>query len=83
VGYCSIRKANAAAGETVGVGVSFVPVLANTPTGLTFAAITSTNVGGGPSVTPGTMTPYGCEVTVTAAAAGTVVWTGTYTTVGA
>ncbi len=83
VGFCSIRAAGAAAGQTVGVGVSFTPVLSNTPTGLTFTAITSTNVGGGPSVTPGTLTPYGCEVTVTAAAAGTVVWTGKYTTVGA
>lgn len=83
VGYCSIRKANASVGETVGVGVSFVPVLANTPTGLTFTAITSANVGSGPTVTSGTLTPYGCEVTVAAAAAGTVVWTGKYTTVGA
>jgi hypothetical protein len=29
------------------------------------------------------MTPYGCEVTVTAAGAGAVLWTGKYTTVGA
>jgi len=83
VGFCSLRAANAAAGQVVGVGVSFVPVLSNTPTGLTFAAISSANVGSGPSVTPGTLTPYGCEVTATAAAAGIVTWTGTYTTIGA
>jgi hypothetical protein len=83
VGFCSIRAAATSAGQTVGTGVSFMPVLSNTPSGLTFTAITSTNVGSGPSVTPGTLTPYGCEVTVTATAAGTVVWTGKYTTVGA
>jgi hypothetical protein len=67
----------------VGVGLSFVPALANTPAGLTFTAITSTTVSSGPTVTPGNMTPYGCEVAVTAAASGAVVWTGKYTTVGA
>ena len=82
-GYCSIRAPSASAGQSVGVGLSFVPVLSNTPTGLTFHEIAATNVGGGPSVTAGTMTPYGCEVTVTAAGSGAVVWTGTYTTVGA
>ena len=82
-GYCSIRYPGATAGQRVGAGVSFVPVLSNTPTGLTFTTLTSTKVGSGPAVTAGTMTPYGCEVTVTAAAAGAVVWTGQYTTVGA
>ena len=82
-GYCSIRLPSAGAGQVVGVGLSFVPVLANTPTGLSFTAITSTNVSSGPTVTPGSMTPYGCEVTVTAAASGAVLWTGKYTTVGA
>ena len=37
----------------------------------------------GTIITPGSLTPYGCEVTVTTAAAGPVLWTGTYTTVGA
>lgn len=83
VGYISIRMAGATAGQVIGTGVSFVPVLSNTPTGLTFTQIARTNVSSEPSVTPGTMTPYGCEVTVTAAANGTVVWTGKYTTVGA
>lgn len=82
-GYCSIRAPSATAGQSVGVGLSFVPVLSNVPTGLTFRQIAATNVGSGPSVTAGTMTPYGCEVTVTAAATGAVVWTGTYTTIGA
>ena len=82
-GYCSIRYPSASAGQRVGAGVSFVPVLSNTPTGLTFTTLASANVGSGPTVTAGTMTPYGCEVTVTAAAAGAVVWTGQYTTVGA
>ncbi|HUY75804.1 MAG TPA: hypothetical protein VMV29_03475, partial [Ktedonobacterales bacterium] len=63
--------------------VSFVPALSNTPTGLTFTTIASTNVASGPSVTSGTLTPYGCEVTVTANLSGAVVWTGKYTTVGA
>jgi hypothetical protein len=67
----------------IGTGVSFSPTLANTPTGLTFSAISSANVGGGPSVTAGTLTPYGCEVTITAAGAGATLWTGKYTTVGA
>jgi hypothetical protein len=83
VGYLSIRAPGASAGQQFGVGVNFVPVLSNVPTGLTFTAINSTNIGGGPTVTAGTMTPYGCEVTVTAAAAGAIVWTGKYTTVGA
>ena len=82
VGYCSLRAPSVAAGQQVGVGVSFVPVLASAPTGLTFTAISSANVASGPSVTPGTLTPYGCEVTVTAAASGALLWTGTYTTVG-
>ncbi len=83
VGYLSIRAPSAGAGQVIGTGVNFVPVLSNTPTGLTFSAITSTNVASGPRVTSGTMTPYGCEVTVTAAGSGTLVWTGKYTTVGA
>ncbi len=68
---------------TVGVGVNFVPVLSKTPTGLSFSQIAATNVGSGPSVTSGTLTPYGCEVTVTASTTGAVVWTGKYTTIGA
>jgi hypothetical protein len=83
VGYCSIRAPSAAAGQVIGSGVSFVPVLARTPTGLSFSAITTANVASGPAVTGGTLTPYGCEVTVTAAGSGPVVWTGTYTTQGA
>ena len=83
IGYCSIRFPSAAAGQQVGAGLNFVPVLSKTPTGLTFSAIASGNVGSGPTVTPGSLTPYGCEVTVTAAAAGPVLWTGKYTTVGA
>jgi hypothetical protein len=83
VGYCSIRNPSVAAGQQVGAGVSFVPVLSNTPATLTFTAIASSHVGSGPTVTPGTLTPYGCEVTVTAASTGAVVWTGKDTTVGA
>jgi hypothetical protein len=82
-GFLSIRLPNAAAGQVIGTGVSFSPTLANTPTGLTFSAISSANVGSGPSVTAGTLTPYGCEVTITAAGAGATLWTGKYTTVGA
>jgi len=69
VGYCSLRSPSAGAGQQIGVGLNFVPVLSTTPTGLSFTAIT--------------LTPYGCEVTVSAAAAGPVLWTGKYTTVGA
>ncbi len=83
VGYCSIRSPSVAGGQTVGVGVCFVPTLSKTPTGLTFTTIASTNVGSGPTVTSGSLTPYGCEVTVTASTTGAVVWTGKYTTVGA
>ena len=83
VGYVSMRAPSASAGQRFGVGVSFVPVLSATPTGLTFSAVSSGNIGSGPTVTAGTMTRYGCEVTVTAAGAGAIVWTGTYTTVGA
>lgn len=83
VGYCSLRAPQVGVGQVVGVGLSFVPLLSATPTGLSFSAISSANVASGPSVTPGTLTPYGCEVTVTAAGAGAVLWTGTYTTVGA
>ena len=83
VGYCSIRYPSASAGQRVGVGLNFVPILSNTPTGLTFTTIAGTNVGSGPTVTAGTMTQYGCEVTVTASAAGAVLWTGKYTTQGA
>lgn len=83
VGYCSIRSPSVAGGQQVGVGVSFVPTLATTPTNLTFTTIASTNVASGPTVTSGTLTPYGAEVTVTANVSGAVVWTGKYTTVGA
>lgn len=82
-GYCSIRYPSASAGQVVGVGINFVPILSNTPTGLSFTQITATNTTGAPSVTSGTMTPYGCEITVTAAATGPVIWTGKYTTIGA
>jgi hypothetical protein len=82
VGYVSLRAPSASAGQVIGVGVSFVPVLAASPTSLTFTRISSANIGSGPTVTPGSLTPYGCEVTVTAAATGAVLWTGTYTTVG-
>lgn len=83
VGFVSLRAASASAGQVVGASVSFVPTLAKAPTNLTFSAISSANVSGGPSVTAATLTPYGCEVTVTAAGAGSVIWSGTYTTVGA
>ena len=83
VGFISLRAPSAAAGQIVGASVSFVPTLAKTPTNLAFSAISSANVSGGPSVTSGTLTPYGCEVTVTAAGAGAVAWSGTWTTVGA
>ncbi len=83
VGYLSIRGPSVSAGATIGVGVNFVPVLSKTPTGLSFSQIAATNVGSGPSVTGGTLTPYGCEVTVSASTSGAVVWTGKYTTIGA
>ena len=82
-GYLSIRSPSAAAGQQVGVGVSFVPTLSRAPTGLTFSALSSANVSGAPSVTPGSITPFGCEVTITAAATGAALWTGSYTTIGA
>jgi hypothetical protein len=83
VGFVSLRAPSVAAGQVVGASVSFVPTLAKTPTGLTFSALASANVSGGPSVSAATLTPYGCEVTVTAAGAGAITWSGTYTTVGA
>jgi hypothetical protein len=83
VGFVSLRSPSAAAGQVIGMSVSFVPTLAKTPTGLSFSALTSANVSGGPAVTAATLTPYGCEVTVTAASAGAVTWAGTWTTVGA
>jgi hypothetical protein len=83
VGFVALRSPSATAGQVIGASVSFVPTLAKTPTSLTFSAINSANVGGGPGVTSGTLTPYGCEVTVTAAASGAVIWSGTWTTVGA
>ncbi len=83
VGFVSLRAPGASAGQVIGASVSFVPILANTPTGLTFSAISSANVSGGPTVTAATLTPNGCEVTITAAANGSVSWAGTYTTTGA
>ena len=83
VGFVALRAPSATAGQVIGASVSFVPTLAKTPTGLTFSAISSSNVGSGPGVTSGTLTPYGCEVTVTAAGSGAVTWSGTWTTVGA
>jgi hypothetical protein len=83
VGFVSLRAPSVTAGQVVGTSVSFVPTLARAPTGLSFSAISSANVSGGPSVTAGTLSPYGCEVTVTAAGAGAIRWAGTYTTVGA
>ena len=83
VGFVSLRAPSATAGQVIGASVRFIPTLAKTPTGLTFSALASANVSGGPSVTAGTLTPYGCEVTVTAASAGAVTWAGTWTTVGA
>ena len=82
-GFISLRAPSVAAGQQIGASVNFVPTLAKTPTGLNFSVISSANVSGGPSVTADTLTPYGCEVTVTAAAAGAVAWSGTWTTVGA
>lgn len=83
VGFLSLRAPSVSAGQIIGASVSFVPTLAKTPTGLTFSAISSANVSGGPTVTAATLTPYGCEVTITAAANGSVAWAGTYTTTGA
>ncbi|HEX5441857.1 MAG TPA: hypothetical protein VFW76_13295, partial [Ktedonobacterales bacterium] len=51
VGYLSIRAPSASAGQRFGVGVNFVPVLSATPTGLTFSAVSASNIGGGPTVT--------------------------------
>lgn len=83
VGFVSLRAPSASVGQVIGASVSFVPTLAKTPSGLTFSAISSANVSGGPTVTAATLTPYGCEVTITAAANGSVAWAGTYTTTGA
>jgi hypothetical protein len=83
VGFVSLRAPSATAGQVVGASVSFVPTLAKAPTALSFSALSSANVSGAPHVTAGTLTPYGCEVTVTAAGVGAVAWAGTYTTVGA
>lgn len=77
MGFAAIRAPPASAGQVIGAGVSFVPTLAKTPTGLTFTSISATNVGSGPAVTAGSLTPWGCEITVTAAASGPVAWTGT------
>ncbi|HEX8733187.1 MAG TPA: hypothetical protein VF725_14135 [Ktedonobacterales bacterium] len=83
VGFVALRAPSASAGQVIGASVSFIPTLAKTPTGLTFSPISSVNVGSGPVVTLATLTPYGCEVTVTAAASDAVAWSGTWTTVGA
>ncbi len=83
MGFAAIRAPSASAGQVVGSGVSFIPTLSKTPTGLTFTPISATNVASGPTVTPGSLTPWGCEITVTAAASGPVTWTGTWTTTGA
>lgn len=83
MGFVAIRAPSASGGQTVGASVSFVPTLAKAPTSLTFSQISGANIGAGPSVTPGTLTPWGCEVTVTAAASGPVSWTGTWTATGA
>ncbi len=83
IGFVSLRAPSVAAGQAIGASVSFIPTLAKTPTGLSFSALTSANVASGPSVTAATLTPYGCEVTVTAAGAGAIAWSGTYTTIGA
>ncbi|HEU0027129.1 MAG TPA: hypothetical protein VFQ25_08440 [Ktedonobacterales bacterium] len=83
MGFAAIRAPSASAGQVTGASVSFVPTLARTPTGLTFATISATNVGSGPTVTAGSLTPWGCEITVTASASGAVAWHGTWTTVGA
>jgi hypothetical protein len=83
VGFIALRAASATAGQVIGASVSFTPTLAKTPMGLTFSALSSANVAGGPSVTAATLTPYGCEVTVAAAGSGAVTWAGTWTTVGA
>ncbi len=83
MGFAAIRAPSASAGQVIGAGVSFIPTLSKTPTGLTFTPIHATNTGSGPTVTAGSLTPWGCEITVTAAASGAVAWTGTWTTVGA
>lgn len=83
MGFAAIRAPTASAGQTVGASVSFVPTLAHAPTGLTFTTINSTNVGSGPTVSAGTLTPWGCEITVTAGSSGSVAWSGTWTTIGA
>ncbi|HEX9036802.1 MAG TPA: hypothetical protein VF808_07400 [Ktedonobacterales bacterium] len=83
MGFAAIRAPSASAGQTAGASVSFVPTLSKTPTALTFSQISATNVGSGPTVTAGSLTLWGCEITVTAAATGGVAWSGTWTTVGA
>ena len=83
VGFVSLRAASVTAGQVIGASVSFAPTLAKTPTGLSFSAISSANVASGPTVTAGALTPYGCEVTVTASSAGAIAWSGTWTTQGA
>lgn len=83
MGFAAICAPSASAGQTAGASVSFVPTLSKTPTALTFSQISATNVGSGPTVTAGSLTLWGCEITVTAAATGGVAWSGTWTTVGA
>ena len=80
-GACGIDYVAAAANAPGGYFVNFKTVMTNVPSSITLSQTSATNVAATyPRVD--TITVYGFHVFWEAAAAGTVSWKGTYTTVG-
>lgn len=80
-GYCGGKiSAAGGAGNEIGSGVNFKKIMSNTPSSITFTAITSTNVSSGPTATG--INRFGFLFSVITTASIPTTWNGTYQTVG-
>ena len=73
------QQASGGAGNISAMGVNFKKTMVNTPSSITFTAITSTNISSGPTAQD--INRFGFYMTVTCSAT-PFKWSGTYVTVG-
>lgn len=79
-GYVGMgQQAAGGGGNIAAMGVNFKKIMSNTPSGITFTAITSTNISSGPTAQD--INRFGFYATVTCSAT-PFKWSGTYQTVG-
>jgi hypothetical protein len=73
------QQAAGGGGNIAAMGVNFKKIMVNTPSSITFSAITSTNISSGPTAQD--INRFGFYATVTCSTT-PFKWSGTYQTVG-